>query len=146
MIRYKSHTIVFLILLTFLFAQPIKANSKLYYSNGFKYSDSTYQNKLVDDLKKNGIPIIITNEGYATYPEIYKEKVAEILKHHDNRPYSEFYKKQYAENFTALLDENKIEYEVKIINENKVQVYWNYKDDEMVRKLREVNRNKIYEK
>ena len=137
---------VTLSILSFLLVGPITAHcEEPHYTNGFWYNDQVYHQKVVTELKSNDIPIIISDEGYATYPNSYEQEVTKILKRLDNRPYSEFYKKQYADNFVALLDENNIEYKVKIFSDSKVQVFWNNEDDKLVRKLKEVNLNRIFE-
>ena len=112
----------------------------------FCLAGKTHHEKAVAESKKNNIPIIISDDGHATYPDSYKQQVTQILKVLDNRPFSEFYKKQYADNFAALLDENKIKYEIKTYSEDKVQVYWDYEDDKLVRELKGKNLNRIFEK
>ena len=143
----KSKKAALISIFSFLLLFTIKAHCKEpHYTNGFRYNDPAHHEKAIAKLRKNNIPIIVSDDGHATYQDKYKQKVTQILKRLDNRPYSEYYKRQYSDNFTALLDENMIEYEVKFFNDKKIQVYWNYEDDELVRKLKDENLNRIFER
>jgi len=126
------------------FACETRSTGTGHYTNGFKYSDPVYQEEIVSELKRLDVPIIIANDGYATYPDDQVDKVNRILKKIDNSPFAEFYKPEYADNFSLLLEENNIDYRVKYFPNNKVQIYWDDKHDTFVRDLKTKNLNKIF--
>lgn len=145
--RGNYNCFIFILIVSLLmFACDNVQKSNTHYINGFKYNDPSYQEEIIAELKKNNIPIIISNDGFASYPNDYIGKVDELLKELDNRPYSEFYEKKHANNFVELLEKNNYEYRVKYLEGNKTQVYWNKEDDKFVRALKEKNLNNIFER
>jgi len=139
-----SLAIIFLAIVSLMFACESVPINNGHYINGFKYDDPSYQKEIIDELKKNGIPIIISDNGYVSYPADYVNAVKIVLKRLDNKPYSEFYEKRYVDKFVEILEGNNLEYKIKYLESNKVQVYWDIKDDILVRELKKKNLHIIF--
>lgn len=141
---YYNLVILFMGIVFFLFGCENVPQNNTHYVNGFKYNDPSYQNEIVAELKKKQIPIIISDNGYVSYPADYKTIVETILNRLDNKPYTEFYEKRYADRFIKILEGNELEYKIKHLESSKIQVYWNIEDDILVRELKKKHLQSIF--
>jgi hypothetical protein len=142
---FYNFVIIFVGIVFFLFGCENVPPNNTHYINGFKYNDPSYQKEIIVELKKKNIPILISDNGYVSYPADYITIVETVLKRLDNNPYTEFYEKRYADRFVKILEGNNLEYKIKYLESNKIQVYWNTEDDILVRELKKKHLKSIFD-
>jgi hypothetical protein len=126
---------LFALLFIVIATYDVSYSNGLSYGEGIKFEERYMMDEIINDLQENNIPYIMDDEGFITYPSKHKDKVDGIINSLKERPVMYFKSKKYADEFLGILEEKKINYEVKNAIDGEIHIFWKKEDNEQVRKL-----------
>lgn len=113
-------------------------DTKAPFDSGVKYEDLGFQNDLVKEMSKAGVPFYVDEEGVINYPSCFQDIIDKITNKLHNRPSVTIRDTKYAKMFIIQLREKGIDFRRKHLKGNNgVRIIWHEKDNDLVREIRE---------
>lgn len=103
----------------------------------WEQEDNDIVRKIIRENIYSGQPLIpLMKKGVTRYPGNYQEKIDEMLKQLDNRPFIAFDDLEYAQKLSSLLKENSINNDIKHLDpRDYIYVFWGPKDNNVAREI-----------